>query len=162
MMARRVLLLVLAGLALLAAMPARALTELDDETLSQSAARDGLSIIVHLDLNSSSTGTTSTSSTVNSSLTWGVTVNGQTNYAVMLNPHGIIDLYAITIDTQARPGGGGDVIVIGLPTYVSFQQFGFDALGIQSNPQAPISGDLGHVILDGQLSLQGQLRVWGK
>lgn len=154
--------LLLAALPFLAVFPAHALTELDDEALSQNAARDGLSIIVHLDLNSSSNGTTNTSSTVNSSLTWGVTVNGQTNYAVMLNPHGIIDLYAITIDTVTRPDGGGDVIVIGLPNYVSFQQFGFDALGIQSNPQAPISGDLGHVILDGQLSLQGQLRVWGK
>jgi len=142
---------------LLLAAQAHALSALDDDSLSTVVGRDGLSFAVHLDMNDPN----NPNATVISRLTVGFNVNGQTNYAVMLNPHGIIDMFAVSLDVVGRPDGG-DAIAIGLPGYVNFQQFGFDALGIQSDPNAPISGDLGRLVLNGQLSFQGQLRVWSK
>jgi len=158
MSARRSIAVLLACAACAASLPARALAPLDDASLSSYVGGDGVSIAVHLNLNYPN----ATDPVVNSTLTVGFDVGGQTNYAVLLNPHGVLDLFSFTFDTVQRGDGGGDVLVIGLPTFVGFQNFGFDALGIQSDPTAPISGDLGHVILNGTLSMQGQLRVWGR
>jgi len=152
--ARRILQLIAP---LVVALPAHALSALDDDTLSNVVGRDGISIAVHLDLNNPN----STDPDVSSRLTIGFKVNGHTNYAVMLDPHGIIDMFSWSFDVITRPDGGS-AIAVGLPSYVNFQQVGFDALGIQSDPNAPITGDLGRIELNGQLSFQGQLRIWSK
>lgn len=140
-----------------AAQTAQTVRALDDEELSQVSGRDGVAIAMHLALNVPSA--TSGAGTTANRLSFGTTVDGKTNYIVVQNLHGTIDMLALDLSVQKKPDGT-DYVEIGLPGYLKFGNFGFDSLSAQSDPQAPVTDSLGRVNINGTLSMQGQLRMW--
>jgi hypothetical protein len=64
------------------------------------------------------------------------------------------------LGVQNRSDGGGDYIAIGLPGYVRYTNFGFESLSVQTDPNAPVTGNLGSFNINGNISLQGQVRLW--
>jgi hypothetical protein len=152
----KTLLIAVVGLCInTAALAQPPLRELDDAELSQVRAGDGISIAGHFVLNDPAVAGIS-----NSRLTWGMKdAAGQTSYVVIKNPAGVIDMFAVTLDVMKRPDGG-NYIALGLPVYLKYTNYGFESLSVQSDPQAPITGNLGSFNLNGTLSLQGQVRFW--
>jgi hypothetical protein len=130
---------------------------LDDDELGEVTGQNGVSIGVHLELNSQLL----TGAAIDSRLVAGFQVNGVTTYAVMQNLAGVVDMYFLTLDVRQRPGGG-DYIDLGLPSFVGMNQFGFRALAVQSSPTAPITqnANYGQVILNGTATMTGHVYIW--
>ncbi len=133
---------------------------LSDEELSGVCGQDGIGLAIHLELNSALIA----SGVLNSSLTAGFKVNGTTTYAVVQNLGGVLDLIGLTLNIHTRSDGGGDYIDLGLPSFVGFKQFGFRALGAQTDPSAAIapSGSYGQVLLNGTGTMTGHLLIWAQ
>jgi hypothetical protein len=119
---------------------------LDDEQL-RSVRGQGISIAVHLQLNTS--------------VSAGFTNNGVTTYAMAQNFGGLLDLFAITIDPSLKPDGSG-YLAIGMPAYLGAQDFGVRAIGVQTDQSAPVTSSLGSLLLNGSANMTGQLNVWAK
>jgi hypothetical protein len=127
---------------------------LDDDELAQVSGRDGIGIAMHLALNEQG----ASGAVVENRVSIGTTVDGQTNYIVLKNLHGTIDMFALDLSVQKKPDGA-DYVEIGLPGYLKFGNFGFDSLSVQADPAAPVTDSLGRVSINGTLSMQGQLRL---
>ena len=153
-MARALFLLValIAGVA--QAGPLRAL---DDQELSQVSGGDGISFAAHVALNDP----TLVGAVSDSRLSLGFKGDGVNRYIVFKNVRGTVDMFAVTLGVQNRSDGGGDYIAIGLPGYVHYTNLGFESLSVQMDPTAPVTGNLGSININGTVSLQGQVRLWG-
>jgi len=133
--------------------------ELSDDELSTVEGQDGVSLVVHLELNSSlleGAGDVSR-------LVAGFNVNGVKTYAVMKDLGGVADLFGINLDVRARPDlPGGSYVDIGLPVWVGFHDFGFRALAATTDPNAPITpaNSYGQVLLNGSASVTGHVYIW--
>jgi len=152
--------LMLAGLTGLLGQPLCALAQpraLDDEAMSEVCGRDGVGFAVHLEMNSGLLD----GKALDSRLVSGYTVNGQTTYQVAYNVGGIIDLIALTINVRGRPDGG-DYIDLGLPGFVGVKNFGYRALGAQTDPSAAVSNSYGQLLLNGHAAMQGHLYLWAQ
>lgn len=132
------------------------LRTLDDSELAQVAARDGISFAAHVSINDPSL----IGAVTDSRLSLGWENDGQKRYVVIKNVRGTVDMFAVTLGVQSRSDGGGDYIAIGLPGYVRYTNFGFESLSVQSDPTAPVTGNLGSLNINGVVSLQGQVRLW--
>jgi len=121
---------------------------LSDDELAGVAGRDGVSLAVHLELNST--------------LSAGFKVNDTTTYAVLQGFGGVADLFSLTLTMKTRPDGGGDYLELGLPGYVGFTQFGFRALGAQTDPSAPITSSYGQLLLNGSGAMTGRVLLWAQ
>ena len=135
---------------------AEPLRALDDSELAQVAARDGISFAAHVSINDPSL----IGAVTDSRLSLGWENDGQKRYVVIKNVRGTVDMFAVTLGVQSRSDGGGDYIAIGLPGYVRYTNFGFESLSVQSDPTAPVTGNLGSLNINGVVSLQGQVRLW--
>lgn len=130
---------------------------LDDQAMASVSGQDGIGFAVHLEMNSALLD----GAVMNSRLLAGFTVDNVTTYAVALNVGGIIDMYAMTLNLRTRPDGG-DYIDMGLPFFVGVSQFGFRALGVQTDPTAPITRNYGQLLLDGHVAMRGHLYLWAQ
>jgi hypothetical protein len=135
---------------------AEPLRALDDSELSQVSGGDGISFAAHVSINDP----TLVGAVTDSRLSLGWEGDGQKRYVVLKNVRGKIDMFAVTLGVQNRTDGGGDYIAIGLPGYVRYTNFGFESLSVQSDPTAPVTGNLGSLNINGVVSLQGQVRLW--
>ena len=129
---------------------------LDDDALSKVTGRDGISFAAHISLNDP----TLVGAVSDSRLSLVFTGDGQNRYVVIKNLRGTVDMFAVNLSVQQRNDGGGDYIAIGLPSYVRYTNFGFESLSVQTDPSAPVTGNLGSFNLNGTVSLQGQVRLW--
>lgn len=130
---------------------------LDDLAMASVSGQDGIGFAVHLEMNSALLD----GAVMNSRLLAGFTVDNVTTYAVALNVGGIIDMYAMTLNLRTRPDGG-DYIDMGLPFFVGVSQFGFRALGVQTDPTAPITRNYGQLLLDGHAAMRGHVYLWAQ
>jgi hypothetical protein len=133
---------------------------LNDDELAKVSGQDGVSLGVHLELNSALLSGTPTDSRI----TAGFNVDGTKTYAVIQNLAGVMDLIAVTLAIRQRPDGGGDYVDIGLPGFVGFKQFGFRALAAQTDPTAPIApaASYGQILLNGTGSMTGHIYLWAQ
>jgi hypothetical protein len=138
-----VLLLLLCALRAVAAPQA-----LSDDDLAEVHGQDGVSLFLHLELDTS--------------LSIGFNVDGQTTFAVLQGLGGTADLFGLTFDIGRRPDGLGTYIDLGLPAWVGFKEFGFRALGAQTDPHAPITPatSYGQLQLNGTANLTGHVYLW--
>jgi hypothetical protein len=136
-----------------AAGPMRAL---DDRELEKVNARDGISFAAHIAINDP----TLVGAVSDSRLSLGFHDNGQTRYVVLQNVRGVIDMSTINIDVHARPDGGGDYVALTLPNKVMLKNFGFESMSVQNDPLAPVTGGLGSFNVNGEINMQGQVRMW--
>jgi hypothetical protein len=132
---------------------------LSDDELAAVDGRDGVGLAVHLELNSQLLQGTSSGAR----LTEGFNVNGTTTYTVVQDLAGVMDLVAVTLNVRKRPDGG-DYLDVGLPGFVGFKQFGFRALGAQTDPLAvvPNSASYGSLLLNGTASMTGHVYLWAQ
>ena len=129
---------------------------MDDEQLRSVSAK-GIAIAVNLQLNTASIAGTAAPTNVSA----GFAVNGVTTYAIVQNFGGGLQLFSITIDPSTKPDGTG-YLAIGMPGYINAKDFGIHAIGVQTDPNAPLTGSLGALTLNGTASMTGQLNVWPK
>jgi hypothetical protein len=129
---------------------------LDDDEL-RAVAGKGVSIAVNLQLNTGAIG----GSGADSRITAGFNVGGVTTYAIAQNFGGGLQLFSITIDPSVKPDGTG-YLAIGMPGFVSAQDFGIHAIGVQTDATGPLVGSLGSLVLNGSATMTGQLNVWPK
>ncbi len=130
---------------------------LDEVELAGVAGRDGIGFAVHLEINSAAI----YGLDINSRLTAGFNVDGLTTYLVALNPGGIVDLFAMSLNLRTRPDGG-DYVDLSLPTFVGVKDFGVRALSAQTDPRAPITNSYGQFLLNGHAAMQGHLYLWAQ
>ena len=133
------------------------LRALDDGELAQVSGGDGISFAAHVVLNDP----TLVGAVSDSRLSLGFNGDGVNRYIVFKNVRGTVDMFAVSLGVQTRSDGGGDYIAIGLPGYVHYTNLGFESLSVQMDPNAPVSGNLGSININGTVSLQGQVRLWG-
>ena len=129
---------------------------LDDDEL-RAVSGKGISIAVNLQLNTGAIAGNGSDSRV----TAGFNVGGITTYAVVQNFGGGLQLFSITIDPSVK-ADGTPYLAIGMPGFVGAQDFGVHAIGVQTDPAAPITGGLGALVLNGAATMSGQLNVWAK
>jgi len=150
-----------AALAILAACScAAALAQpraLDDQELEQVTGQDGISFAAHVSINDPSL----VGAVTDSRLSLGFNGDGSNRYLVIKNLRGTVDMYAVSLGVHSRgDGSGSDYIAIGLPGYVRYTNFGFESLSVQTDPTAPVTGNLGSMNLNGTVSLTGEVRIW--
>jgi hypothetical protein len=134
---------------------------LADSELAAVRGADGINLAIDLQLNQppSNTNTSSDLTINNSKLAIGQTVDGRTTYLVFNNVSGRIQMMSLGI--SANTGADGtNYVGIDMPSSVRFTNFGVDSISVQSDPRAPATDTLGRVTLNGDLSMQGQLRLW--
>jgi hypothetical protein len=127
---------------------------LPDSELAQVSGADGISFAVQLNLNRQPD-----TATADSRLTIAQNVDGRTTYMVVRNIGGVITMVGLNISPQTA-GDGTGYVALTLPGYVRFTDTGFDSISVQSDPHGPVSGNLGRVSLNGEMTMQGQLRLW--
>ena len=127
---------------------------LDDEEL-RGVSGKGIAIAVNLQLNTRQIAGTAPPSNISA----GFNVGGVTTYAIVQNFGGGLQLYSITIDPSVKPDGTG-YLAIGMPGYLNAQDFGIHGIGVQTDPNAPITSSLGSLTLNGTASMTGTLNLW--
>ncbi|MEC5163100.1 hypothetical protein ACFDR9_004248 [Janthinobacterium sp. CG_23.3] len=131
------------------------LRPLDDGELSAVRGGDGVAFAAHIVINDP----TLVGAVSDSRLSLGFKGDGQSNYLVIKNLRGSVDMFAFSIGVNKKPDGG-DYVALGLPGYVKFSNFGFESLSVQSDPLAPVASSLGSLNIHGGMALQGQFRLW--
>jgi hypothetical protein len=127
---------------------------LPDSELARVSGADGISFAVQLNLNRQPD-----AAAADSRLTIAQKVDGRTTYMVVRNIGGVITMVGLNISPQTA-GDGTSYVALTLPAYARFTDTGFDSISVQSDPRAPVSGNLGRVSLNGEMTMQGQLRLW--
>jgi len=138
------------------ALAAAAPQPLDDQELEQVTGRDGISFAAHISINDPSL----VGAVTDSRLSLGFNGDGTNRYIVIKNLRGMVDMFAVSLSAKTRSDGSGDYIAIGLPGYVRYTNFGFESLSVQTDPMAPVTGNLGSMNINGTFSLQGEVRIW--
>jgi hypothetical protein len=129
---------------------------LDDDEL-RAVSGKGITIAVNLNLNAGAIDGTTPPSRV----TAGFVVGGVTTYAIAQNFGGGLQMFAITIDPSLKPDGTG-YLAIGMPTFLSAEDFGIHAIGVQTDATGPLAGSLGSLVLNGSATMTGQLNIWAR
>jgi hypothetical protein len=132
---------------------------LADEELAQVRGADGISFAVRLQLNRPGDGTMGGGTSGDSRLMIGQTVDGRTTYTVLKNIGGVIQMVGLNISPQTATDGT-NYLALTLPAWTKFTDTGFDSLSVQADPRGPVTQSLGQVTLNGELQMQGQLRLW--
>lgn len=127
---------------------------LADEELAQVRGGDGISFAVRLQLNRPDDG-----STGDSRITIGQNVDGRTTYMVVKNVGGLIQMVGLNLSAQTA-ADGTNYVALTLPAWTRFTDTGFESLSVQADPHAPVTDSLGRVTLNGEMQMQGQLRLW--
>ena len=127
---------------------------LPDSELAQVSGADGISFAVKLNLNRQPD-----AGSTDSRLTIAQKVDGRTTYMVVRNIGGVITMVGLNISPQTA-ADGTNYVALTLPGYTRFTDTGFDSISVQSDPHGPVSGNLGRVSLNGEMAMQGQLRLW--
>ena len=127
---------------------------LPDSELARVSGADGISFAIDLNLNRQPD-----AATADSRLTVGQTVDGRTTYMVIRNIGGVIQLVGLNISAQTAPDGTS-YVALTMPAYARYTDTGFDSISVQADPHGPVSGNLGRVSLNGEMTMQGQLRLW--
>lgn len=134
---------------------------LADSELAAVQGADGINLAIDLQLNQPGNGGNNNSNlTIDQGrLAIGQTVDGRTTYLVFNNVSGRIQMMSLGISANTADDGT-HYVAISLPSSVTFTNFGVDSISVQADPHAPVTDSLGRVSLNGDLSMQGQLRLW--
>jgi len=127
---------------------------LPDSELAAVRGADGISFAVDLNLNRQPD-----NGTGDSRLTIGQKVDERTTYIVVRNIGGRIQMVGLNISPQTA-ADGTNYVALTLPAYTRLTDTGFDSISVQADPCAPVSGNLGRISINGEMTMQGQLRLW--
>ncbi|MFC5550788.1 hypothetical protein [Massilia aerilata] len=127
---------------------------LPDSELAAVRGADGISFAVDLNLNRQPDNTLG-----DSRLIIGQKVDERTTYIVLRNIGGRIQMVGLNISPQTA-ADGTNYVALTLPGYTRFTDTGFDSISVQADPHGAVSGNLGRISLNGEMMMQGQLRLW--
>jgi hypothetical protein len=127
---------------------------LPDSELAAVRGADGISFAVDLNLNRQPDNTTG-----DSRLIIGQKVDERTTYIVLRNPGGRIQMLGLNISPQTA-ADGTNYVSLTTAFYTRFTDTGFDSISVQADPHGAVSGNLGRISLNGEMTMQGQLRLW--
>jgi hypothetical protein len=128
---------------------------LDEKELSSVSGRDGVSFAVRLELN-----TPDADGAIGDHRLWiGQQVDGRTTYTVVKNLSGVVQMVSLNISTHSTPDGTS-YVAFALPGSTRFTDVGFESLSVQADPRAAVTESLGRFTLNGEVTMQGQLRLW--
>ena len=127
---------------------------LPDSELAAVRGADGISFALDLHLNRENGGASG-----DSRLVIGQKVDERTTYIVMRNIGGRIQMVGLNLSAQTAPDGSG-YVALTLPAYTRYTDVGFESLSVQADPHGAVSGNLGRISLNGEMMMQGQLRLW--
>jgi hypothetical protein len=130
-------------------------TALDDQALAAVRGADGVSFAVRLELNREG----DHMAPGDSRLVIGQQVDGRTTYTVFKNMTGVVQMVGLNIAARSAPDGSS-YMALTLPATTRFTDVGFESLSVQADPRAPVTESLGRFTLNGELQMQGQLRLW--
>jgi hypothetical protein len=130
-------------------------TPLDDRELAAVRGADGVSFAVRLELNREGDHV----APGDSRLVIGQQVDGRTTYTVFKNITGVVQMVGLNIAARTAPDGSS-YLALTLPATTRFTDVGFESLSVQADPRAPVTESLGRFTLNGELQMQGQLRLW--
>lgn len=128
---------------------------LDEQELASVSGRDGVSFAVRLELNTPN----ADGATGDSRLWIGQQVDGRTTYTVVKNLSGVVQMVALNIAARSAPDGTS-YLAFTLPGSTRYTNAGFESLSVQADPRAPVTESLGRFTLNGEVTMQGQLRLW--
>lgn len=128
---------------------------LADAELAAVRGADGVSFAVRLQLNRGDTGV----APGDSRLWVGQQVDGRTTYTVLKNVSGLVQMVGLNIAARTADDGT-NYVALTLPPSTRFTDVGFESLSVQADPRAPVTDSLGRFTLNGELQMQGQLRLW--
>lgn len=137
---------------------AMAADALSDDQLAGVTGQNGFAFAAHLELNSGLLN----GQAYDSRITLGFTDGGVTTYAIVQNFGGVVDLLGMGLQAKQRPDGSGDYLDFTLPFFVSFKDFGFRALAVQTDPVAPITSSYGQLLVNGTAQIQGHVLLWAR
>jgi len=125
---------------------------MDNSELADVVAGDGLSIVLNLQFHADR-------------VSRGFEVGGVTTFATLQDVGGGMLLHGVTIDARAMPGAPGESYIdVGMPSFVAFDRFGFNASGVTTDPQGIIqpTQNFGGVQLHGTAAMTGHFLIWAK
>lgn len=134
---------------------AQELQPLPDAELSRVSGADGINFAMHLALNDP----TLPNPVTDSRISLGFKVDGKTNYLVIKNLRGTIDMAGVSLSVNKQQDGS-DYLALALPSTMKFTNFGMDSLSAQADPLAPVTDSIGRFTVNGSISMQGQFRFW--
>jgi hypothetical protein len=128
---------------------------LPDTELARVGGADGVSFAMRLELNREG----DHMAPGDSRLWIGQQVDGRMTYTVLKNVTGVVQMVGLGIDARTAPDGTA-YVALTLPVLTRFTDAGFESLSVQADPHAPVTQSLGRFTLNGELQMQGQLRLW--
>jgi hypothetical protein len=128
---------------------------LPDADLARVAGGDGISFAMRLELNREGDHV----APGDSRLWIGQQVDGRTTYTVLRNVSGVVQMAGLNIAAHTA-ADGTNYVALTLPAMTRFTDAGFESLSVQADPRAPVTESLGRFMLNGDLQMQGQLRLW--
>lgn len=151
---------------LMAASNAWAIDEVEDEDLSAVAGGDGVTIIVQLVWNANRT-----QLDLSSKVSIGfknvvpdpadpVKTKLNETYLVYGGFGGGMELIGLKIDALKGPPDIGDYVSVTLPSYIGFDQFGFQSMSVQASKDAVPSASYGQWLLNGSAVVSGNVYIW--
>lgn len=152
--------------ALLAASNAFAIDQLEDEDLSAVAGGDGVTIIVQLVWNANRT-----ELDLSSKVSIGfknvvpdpadpIKTKLNETYLVYGGFGGGMELIGLKIDALKGPPDVGDYVSVTLPSYIGFDQFGFQSMSVQTSKDAAPTASYGQWLLNGSAQVTGNVYIW--
>jgi hypothetical protein len=128
---------------------------LPDAELAKVTGGDGVSFAVRFELNREGDHV----APGDSRLWIGQQVDGRTTYTVIKNMSGVVQMVGLSIDAKSA-ADGTSYVAMTLPVMTRFTDAGFESLSVQADPRAAVTESLGRFTLNGELQMQGQLRLW--
>jgi hypothetical protein len=128
---------------------------LADSELAAVGGADGVSFAVRLELNREGDHL----APGDSRLWIGQQVDGRTTYTVLKNVSGVVQMVGLNIAAKSAPDGTS-YVALTLPSMTRFTEVGVESISVQADPRAPVTESLGRFTLNGELQMQGQLRLW--
>jgi hypothetical protein len=89
----------------------------------------------------------------------GQQVDGRTTYTVLKNVSGVVQMVGLNIAAKSAPDGTS-YVALTLPSMTRFTEVGVESISVQADPRAPVTESLGRFTLNGEMQMQGQLRLW--
>jgi hypothetical protein len=128
---------------------------ISDAELAKVSGADGVSFAMRLELNREG----DHMAPGDSRLWIGQQVDGRTTYTVLRNVSGVVQMVGLNIAAHTAPDGT-NYVAFTMPSLTRFTDAGFESLSVQADPHAPVTQSLGRFTLNGELQMQGQLRLW--
>ena len=134
-----------------------AVEELADEDLSTVSGGEGITINFILQWNPNRTEIDLSSKV---SIGFYDKTADQKTFWIMNGFGGVIEFWGLKIDARTGPADVGDYVELTMPAYVGFENFGAQAVSVQTNDKIAPTTSYGQWYLNGSATVTGSVYIW--